>query len=59
METLTLTENWASDSESDFDAMEEQVRTTKEYFEDDGIQYDIESHDVDYYLHDSLQPPIN
>ena len=37
--------------------MEEQVRTTKEFFEDDGIQYDIESHDVDYYLHDSLRQP--
>ena len=35
-ETPTLTENWASDGEFDFDGIEEEVKTIEESVDDDG-----------------------
>ena len=52
--TPTLTENWASDGESDFDGIEEEVKTIEEPVDDDGRQYNNESHDGDFYSHDSF-----
>ena len=34
--TPTLTENWASDGEFDFDGIEEEVKTIEESVDDDG-----------------------
>ena len=52
--TPTLTKNWASDGESDFDGIEEEVKTIEEPVDDDGRQYINDSHDGDFYSHDSF-----
>ena len=39
---------------NDFDGIEEEVKTIEEAVDDDGRQYNNESHDGDFYSHDSF-----